>query len=188
MQVGDGLPELRQVECLIGRSQRLRADQLAGLRPSSKQLASGGVRIAERELFLKEQIAKAKAAGQFDEIEPLEIQLSRELRRLNEECEAKKEKVRTQSASARSAIRFTSATGSGSSDGASGRRFDKCANANSTCHFIGATASGRYTVNCTFSSVYSGLCVSVPELEATADAEGGDNNIPVDCSGASLTT
>ena len=55
-------------------------------------------RIAERELFLKEQIAKAKAAGQFDEIEPLETQLSRELRRLNEECEAKKEKVRVRSA------------------------------------------------------------------------------------------
>ena len=57
-------------------------------------------RIAERELFLKEQLAKAKAAGQFEEIEALETQLSRELRRLNEECEAKKEKVRAQSRSA----------------------------------------------------------------------------------------
>jgi hypothetical protein len=51
-------------------------------------------RIAERELFLKEQIAKAQAAGKFEEIEPLEKQLSSELRRLNAECEEKKEKVR----------------------------------------------------------------------------------------------
>ena len=53
-------------------------------------------RIAERELFLKEQLDKARAAGQFEEIEPLEKQLSRELHRLNEECEAKKEKIRAQ--------------------------------------------------------------------------------------------
>ena len=50
MQVGDGLPELAQVERLIRGSQGLRADQLAGLYPSYQQLAGGGVRIAEREL------------------------------------------------------------------------------------------------------------------------------------------
>lgn len=52
-------------------------------------------RIAERELFLKEQIAKARSAGQHDEIDALEKQLSTELRRLQEDCEAKKEKVRS---------------------------------------------------------------------------------------------
>lgn len=52
-------------------------------------------RIAEREIFLKEQIEKAIRSQQFGEIEALEKQLASEIRRLNDECEAKKEKVRT---------------------------------------------------------------------------------------------
>ena len=55
-------------------------------------------RIAERELFLKDQITKARAAGQHEEIPMLEKQLSSEVRRLREDCEAKKDKVRRQSA------------------------------------------------------------------------------------------
>ena len=51
-------------------------------------------KIAEKELFLKDQIRKAQAAGKFDEVESLEKQLSSEIRRLQEECEAKKEKLR----------------------------------------------------------------------------------------------
>jgi hypothetical protein len=51
-------------------------------------------RIAEKELFLKGEIAKAQAAGKFDEIESLEKQLRSEIRRLQEDCEAKKEKLR----------------------------------------------------------------------------------------------
>ena len=51
-------------------------------------------KIAERELFLKEQIAKESAAGRFDEVEKIQDQLVRELRRLREDCEAKKSKVR----------------------------------------------------------------------------------------------
>jgi hypothetical protein len=51
-------------------------------------------RIAEKELFLKGEIAKAQAAGRFEEIESLQKQLSSELRRLQEDCEAKKEKLR----------------------------------------------------------------------------------------------
>ena len=51
-------------------------------------------KIAERELFLNDQIAKARAAGQFDELEKIQDQLARDLRRLREDCEAKKEKVR----------------------------------------------------------------------------------------------
>jgi hypothetical protein len=51
-------------------------------------------KIAEREVFLKDQILKAKAAGQTDEVEALEKQLASELRRLNEDCEDKKEKIR----------------------------------------------------------------------------------------------
>lgn len=55
-------------------------------------------RIAERELFLKEQIAKAQATGQFEEIEALEKQLGSELRRIQSDAESKKEKVRARSA------------------------------------------------------------------------------------------
>ena len=51
-------------------------------------------RIAEKELFLKDEIQKAQMAGKFDEIEALEKQLTSEIRRLREDCEAKKEKLR----------------------------------------------------------------------------------------------
>jgi len=56
-------------------------------------------KIAEKELFLKDQIRKVQAAGKFDEVESLEKQLSSEIRRLQEECEAKKEKLRASFAS-----------------------------------------------------------------------------------------
>ena len=52
-------------------------------------------RIAERELFLKGEIAKAESAGQLDEIESLQKQLAVEIRRLQEEGEARKEKLRS---------------------------------------------------------------------------------------------
>ena len=52
-------------------------------------------KIAEREVFLKDQILKAKSAGEAAEVEALEKQLASELRRLNEDCEEKKEKIRT---------------------------------------------------------------------------------------------
>ena len=51
-------------------------------------------RIAEKELFLKDEIHKAQRAGKFDEAESLQQQLSTEIRRLQEGCEAKKEKLR----------------------------------------------------------------------------------------------
>jgi len=51
-------------------------------------------RIAERELFLKDQIQKAENAGKFEEVESLEKQLTTEIRRLQEDCETKKEKLR----------------------------------------------------------------------------------------------
>jgi hypothetical protein len=49
---------------------------------------------AERELFLKGEIAKAAAKGDAKEYEELQQQLARDLRRLDEELESKKEKVR----------------------------------------------------------------------------------------------
>lgn len=51
-------------------------------------------KIAEKELFLKDQIRKAQAAGKSKDVESLEKQFSSEIRRLQEECEAKKEKLR----------------------------------------------------------------------------------------------
>jgi hypothetical protein len=53
-------------------------------------------KIAEKELFLKDQIRKAQLGGSFDEAESLEKQLSIEVRRLQEDCEEKKEKLRAQ--------------------------------------------------------------------------------------------
>jgi hypothetical protein len=51
-------------------------------------------RIAEKELFLKGEIQKAQTGGKFDEVESLEKQLAGEIRRLQADCEAKKEKLR----------------------------------------------------------------------------------------------
>jgi hypothetical protein len=51
-------------------------------------------RLAERELFLKGEIAKSLAAGKMEEAESLQKQLTMDTRRLNEECETKKAKAR----------------------------------------------------------------------------------------------
>jgi len=51
-------------------------------------------KIAEKEVFLKDQIRKAQNAGKFDEVESLEKQQAAEIRRLQEDCQAKKEKLR----------------------------------------------------------------------------------------------
>ena len=51
-------------------------------------------KIAEKEVFLKDQIRKAQNAGKFDEVESLEKQLVAKIRRLQEDCEEKKEKLR----------------------------------------------------------------------------------------------
>jgi hypothetical protein len=51
-------------------------------------------RLAERELFLKGEIAKSLAAGKIDEADSLQKQLAMDTRRLNEECETKKTKAR----------------------------------------------------------------------------------------------
>jgi hypothetical protein len=51
-------------------------------------------KVAEREVFLKDEIGKARAGGKFEEVEALEKQLASEIRRLHEDCEAKKEKLR----------------------------------------------------------------------------------------------
>ena len=56
--------------------------------------SSFNAKIAERKIFLSDQIKKAAAAGKFDEVESLEKQLATDVRRLEEDCENKKEKLR----------------------------------------------------------------------------------------------
>jgi hypothetical protein len=51
-------------------------------------------KIAEKEVFLRDQISKAQNAGNLEEMESLEKQLASDVRRLQEECEGKKEKLR----------------------------------------------------------------------------------------------
>jgi len=51
-------------------------------------------KIAEKELFLKDQIRKAQTEGKVDDIDSLQKQLASEVRRLQEECKAAKEKLR----------------------------------------------------------------------------------------------
>ena len=51
-------------------------------------------KIAEQELFLKEQIAKAAAEGKYEEAAQLEQQLTREIQRAYDDAEKKKAKVR----------------------------------------------------------------------------------------------
>ena len=51
-------------------------------------------RIAEKELFLHGKIRGAQMSGNFGEVERLENQLATEVRRLQSDCEEKKEKLR----------------------------------------------------------------------------------------------
>jgi hypothetical protein len=51
-------------------------------------------RLAEKELFLKDLLVRAQTAGKADEVAELQDQLRRELRRINEDWESKKQKAR----------------------------------------------------------------------------------------------
>lgn len=51
-------------------------------------------KVAEREVFLKDQITKAQMGEKWEEAEQLQQQLVREVRRLNEEGEEKKARLR----------------------------------------------------------------------------------------------
>lgn len=51
-------------------------------------------RIAEREIFLKQQLNKALAAQEFDEADKVRRQMAGEKARLEEERETEKERVR----------------------------------------------------------------------------------------------
>ena len=51
-------------------------------------------KIAEKKIFLSQEIKKAIATGQVDEVEKLQRQLTSEIQRLQNDCDSKKEKLR----------------------------------------------------------------------------------------------
>ena len=51
-------------------------------------------KIAERELFLQDEIRKAQRGGNLQEMVALQKQLAAEVARLQEDCESKKQKLR----------------------------------------------------------------------------------------------
>ncbi|HVV00939.1 MAG TPA: hypothetical protein VHH88_06220, partial [Verrucomicrobiae bacterium] len=59
--------------------------------------SKSAAKLAERELFLKGEMAKAANAGNFELIEQLEKQLVSERKSIQADLEEKKEKVRGQS-------------------------------------------------------------------------------------------
>jgi len=69
----------------------LTQDQKAQLAEVDSEYRS---KIAEKELFLNNQIRTAQTTGKSEDVESLEKQLASEIRRLQGECEAKKEKLR----------------------------------------------------------------------------------------------
>jgi len=72
-------------------TQELTEEQKAKLSELSKDYEA---KIADKELFLNGEIAKAEAAGEFDQIEQLTKQLVSERKVLEEELEQKKNEVR----------------------------------------------------------------------------------------------
>ena len=57
--------------------------------------ANAKAKAAEQELFLRDKIAGAVEEGKYEDAAQLEQQLVREVRRINEDAETKKEKVRS---------------------------------------------------------------------------------------------
>ena len=72
-------------------TQELTEEQKAKMSELSKVYEA---KIADKELFLNGEIAKAEAAGEFDQIEQLTKQLVTERKVLEEELEQKKNEVR----------------------------------------------------------------------------------------------
>jgi hypothetical protein len=51
-------------------------------------------KIAEREVYLGDEMAKARAKGEFGEAETMQVQLHNDVHRLQAECDEKKDRVR----------------------------------------------------------------------------------------------
>ena len=72
-------------------STKLSADQKAQI---AEVTSICKAKVAEKELFLREQIAKAELSGDYTEAAQLEQQLTREVHRLQEDAEEKKTRIR----------------------------------------------------------------------------------------------
>jgi hypothetical protein len=70
---------------------KLSAGQKKQLAELDSQYAA---KIAEREIALKDEIARVAAAGDFDKVEKVQQQLAGERKKLQAELEEKKERVR----------------------------------------------------------------------------------------------
>jgi hypothetical protein len=70
---------------------KLTDEQKAALAELDSKYAA---RIAERELFVKGELSKAMARGDYEAIEPLEKQLVSDRKSLEAELEEKKQKIR----------------------------------------------------------------------------------------------
>jgi hypothetical protein len=70
---------------------KLTADQKKELAELESKAAA---KFAERELFLKDEIAKAEAKGEFEQIEQLQKQIVSDRKSIHADLEEKKEKVR----------------------------------------------------------------------------------------------
>lgn len=72
-------------------TQELTDDQKAKLAELGKVYEA---KIADREMFINGEIAKAEAAGEFEQVEQLNKQLASERKVLEEELEQKKSDIR----------------------------------------------------------------------------------------------
>lgn len=70
---------------------KLTADQKKKLAELDSKYAA---KLAEREIFLKDELAKATAKGDFEALEQIEKQLVSERKSINADLEEKKEEVR----------------------------------------------------------------------------------------------
>ena len=72
-------------------STKLNADQKAQI---AEITSIARAKVAEKELFLREQIAKAELSGDMASVGQLEHQLSRETQRIQDDAEEKRERIR----------------------------------------------------------------------------------------------
>jgi hypothetical protein len=72
-------------------TRKLSAEQIADIAEIESLTQA---KLAEKDLFLKDQIAKASANNDFESVQQLQDQLQRELRRIRDDGEEKKESIR----------------------------------------------------------------------------------------------
>ena len=72
-------------------TRKLSAEQIADIAEVESLTQA---KLAEKDVFLRDQIAKSSATTDFESVQQLQDQLQRELRRIREDGEEKKEAIR----------------------------------------------------------------------------------------------